>query len=73
VRKEGTEMKFRFGRASFDRETDTFIELNTLEDLLEIVRKEERENKKRIIIGENTWDKSDDADFSLLVYDDYLE
>lgn len=66
-------MKVRFGRVSFGRDNDTIIELNTLEDLFEIVRKEEKATKRPIIVEDNSWDETDDIEFRVYIYDDYLE
>ena len=63
-------MKIRLSKVSDDNATE-IIEINSLEDLKLLVAK----HKRNLIFGYNSahWDNQDEPEYSILIYDDYLE
>lgn len=61
-------MKMKLRHASEYCETPTEVEINTIEDLIALCEKEQ----SNIIVGEYGY-TDEPGEYSLLVYDDYIE
>jgi hypothetical protein len=64
-------MEFRMGRVSTGSGNDYYVEINSLEELIELVKKEGGEHG--IIISENIFNDTDGVEMKLEIYDDYKE